>query len=221
MFNKKYTKLVAAMGVTLFAGAAQAAIVELAPNGNLETGDFSGGNWVLFPNGGTIDIVSPGSASTYGAQLSAIGQPIGVTLKMANVGAGQLVPGQAFTVNFDWKGNNAVGGVLDIRVFSELSGGGVSKTDILAGGPIIPSDWTSFGVGGNGVDLIAGPDVSGGVTLEMTAICGADAGCFSNVFIDNVSITADVSAVPVPAAVWLFGSGLLGLVGVARRKRNS
>ena len=29
-----------------------------------------------------------------------------------------------------------------------------------------------------------------------------------------------VGAVPVPAAVWLFGSGLLGLVGVARRKRS-
>ena len=28
----------------------------------------------------------------------------------------------------------------------------------------------------------------------------------------------EVAAVPVPAAVWLFGSGLLGLVGVARRK---
>lgn len=28
------------------------------------------------------------------------------------------------------------------------------------------------------------------------------------------------SAVPVPAAVWLFGSGLLGLVGVARRKQK-
>ena len=28
-----------------------------------------------------------------------------------------------------------------------------------------------------------------------------------------------VGAVPVPAAVWLFGSGLLGLVGVARRKK--
>ena len=27
-----------------------------------------------------------------------------------------------------------------------------------------------------------------------------------------------LTAVPVPAAVWLFGSGLLGLVGVARRK---
>ena len=28
-----------------------------------------------------------------------------------------------------------------------------------------------------------------------------------------------VATVPVPAAVWLFGSGLLGLVGVARRKK--
>lgn len=28
------------------------------------------------------------------------------------------------------------------------------------------------------------------------------------------------SSVPVPAAVWLFGSGLLGLVGVARRKQS-
>ncbi len=27
------------------------------------------------------------------------------------------------------------------------------------------------------------------------------------------------SPVPVPAAVWLFGSGLLGLVGIARRRR--
>lgn len=30
--------------------------------------------------------------------------------------------------------------------------------------------------------------------------------------------SGDVSVVPVPAAVWLFGSGLIGLVGVARRK---
>ena len=31
--------------------------------------------------------------------------------------------------------------------------------------------------------------------------------------------SGNVSAVPVPAAVWLFGSGLLGLLGLARRKK--
>lgn len=29
----------------------------------------------------------------------------------------------------------------------------------------------------------------------------------------------DVSAVPIPAAVWLFGSGLLGLMGIAKHKK--
>ncbi len=32
---------------------------------------------------------------------------------------------------------------------------------------------------------------------------------------DNFSITP----VPVPAAIWLFGSGLIGLIGIARRKK--
>lgn len=35
---------------------------------------------------------------------------------------------------------------------------------------------------------------------------------------DVVRLTA-LSSVPVPAAVWLFGSGLLGLIGVARRRK--
>jgi hypothetical protein len=40
----------------------------------------------------------------------------------------------------------------------------------------------------------------------------------SGVVYDNLSFAA-APAVPVPAAVWLFGSGLLGLVGVARRRK--
>ena len=31
--------------------------------------------------------------------------------------------------------------------------------------------------------------------------------------------TLSISAVPIPSAVWLFGSGLLSLIGVARRKK--
>ena len=50
---------------------------------------------------------------------------------------------------------------------------------------------------------------------------------FSEVF--DVSITCsdaagtgcNAPAIPVPAAVWLFGSGLLGLVGVARRRKSA
>jgi hypothetical protein len=30
----------------------------------------------------------------------------------------------------------------------------------------------------------------------------------------------DVQVVPVPAAVWLFGSGLIGLAGIARRGKS-
>lgn len=37
----------------------------------------------------------------------------------------------------------------------------------------------------------------------------------------SMSNTAQAQVVPVPAAVWLLGSGLLGLAGVARRRRNS
>jgi len=29
----------------------------------------------------------------------------------------------------------------------------------------------------------------------------------------------EISQVPLPAAVWLFGSGLLGLIGIAKRKK--
>ncbi len=33
------------------------------------------------------------------------------------------------------------------------------------------------------------------------------------------SFIGEASVVPVPAAVWLFGSGLLGLIGIAKRKK--
>ena len=36
----------------------------------------------------------------------------------------------------------------------------------------------------------------------------------------DINDVLGISTVPVPAAVWLFGSGLIGLAGVARRRRN-
>ncbi len=86
--------------------------------------------------------------------------------------------------------------------------------------------FTVFGqVLGNGMDIV---DAIAALPLyNMTGINPA----FANVPLDGytgtfnpanqlVQITnVSVSAVPLPAAVWLFGSGMLGLIGVARRKR--
>ena len=38
-------------------------------------------------------------------------------------------------------------------------------------------------------------------------------------YVSTGTFTAATTVVPIPAAVWLFGSGLLGLIGVARRKK--
>ena len=211
MFNKKCTKLVAAMGITLFAGVAQAAITELAVNGDFGTGDNTG--WTEFLNGGTINYNAGGNPDPGGNSIAS-GGPFNPVLKQANVGVGLLSAGQEITVSFDWKGINADGGVVDVVLFSELAAGGVSQTVNLLGGPAASANWTNVTQTFN-----IGPDVSGGVTLQFVAICGAAASCISDYSWDNVSIMADVNAVPVPAAAWLFGSGLLGLVGVARRKK--
>lgn len=40
----------------------------------------------------------------------------------------------------------------------------------------------------------------------------------TSLMIDNLTIAT--SPVPVPAAVWLFGSGLIGIIGIARRKKT-
>ena len=36
----------------------------------------------------------------------------------------------------------------------------------------------------------------------------------------TLTVTTSVAVIPVPAAVWLFGSGLIGLMCVARRKKS-
>jgi hypothetical protein len=60
------------------------------------------------------------------------------------------------------------------------------------------------------------------VATLTTFLC-VDAGCddYSVVTVYNNSndFTGTVSSVPLPAAAWLFGSALFGLIGVTRRKK--
>lgn len=53
--------------------------------------------------------------------------------------------------------------------------------------------------------------------ISASTLLSIDNASGSNiVFVDNVSV---VSAVPVPAAIWLFGSGIIGLIGIAKRNK--
>jgi hypothetical protein len=61
---------------------------------------------------------------------------------------------------------------------------------------------------------------SGSVNLSSGSINITATATGANVA-TTYTLSDGVAAVPVPAAAWLFGSGLLGLAGTARRRRNS
>ena len=73
--------------------------------------------------------------------------------------------------------------------------------------PIVTTTYDSAfplsGDGIGGIPMTSGPFVGLNVNFDFTAL----------------HITS-VSPIPLPAAAWLFGSGLLGLLGLARTKRN-
>ena len=74
--------------------------------------------------------------------------------------------------------------------------------------PDIGDAW-NFGMGNNGYQSKLNKRYS----LYAWAVQSGDIGVVSAVSLPGVS------AVPLPAAVWLFASGLLALLGLARRKR--
>lgn len=55
-------------------------------------------------------------------------------------------------------------------------------------------------------------------TYELAANTNMYNLTFSTGTVLSIDATPEVQAVPVPAAAWLFGTGLIGIVGVARRK---
>ena len=74
-----------------------------------------------------------------------------------------------------------------------------------------PGCFVSIGEVTEGPTLYTG-DANNTIGIHMNfGLSAGDSATFNTLF--------DVTPVPVPAAVWLFGSGLIGLAGFARRKK--
>jgi beta-glucanase (GH16 family) len=168
-------------------GGGGGAAGEIAVNGGFETGDLS--NWALFPasadpNEQTVVTTNP-RTGTYAGRLNNTTPGTASVIKQAN-----LMPvsvGQTATVSFSARGSFGVGGVAFAEFFAELDGGGASSNQILGGGPLAldadPNVWADFEF-----VIPISTDVSGGVTLQLTATTGGDAASFADVYYDDISV---------------------------------
>jgi hypothetical protein len=178
-----------------------------------------------------------GAANASAITFQAIGDGSG--------GPGTLVLGN---MGFSWAGTNQipVSIVLDgSGFFGALQGGLTTSSSVSGVGSLAASNGTLANFGKFSYTLPMGPLPMATTTWNTTTIGGAGlgtnpsgtlplladtiggspmvAGPFpgfnANFDIQTIHVDSVVSGVPVPAAVWLFGSGLVGLVGVARRKK--
>jgi hypothetical protein len=110
-----------------------------------------------------------------------------------------------------------LGGTLN----SSIEDSGNSNRDLFPN--LLPNNVVNFWTGQD----IEGPPLNVATWVFSFANDGSNtsiAGSVGNELkFDNMGAWAvhdgNISAVPVPAAMWLFGSGLLGLIGMARRKK--
>ena len=183
-----------------------------------------------------FDFFNGGAAVAHDIVMQAVGDGVG--------GPGTLVVGSML---FDWNTNNNinVGIVLDAAGFFGAMPAGTSTT--ISGVGALPA---SNGIKGGKYPIGPAPmatttyntDFHNDPSCVSTASCviadgtniggdPMDNGPFPN-FNANFDITSihidsvtpgggGGGEIPVPAAVWLLGSGLVGLVGVARRRKQS
>ncbi len=87
-------------------------------------------------------------------------------------------------------------------------------------GGVLTGKMAVFGSGEtSGLKIFAVYDFDNETFLAFTSNAGAGSGS-TQVGDGTFTNPGGSAVVPVPAAAWLFGSGLLGLVGVARRKAS-
>ena len=217
--NCKKTLIGAAMTVALGAGttmANAAAVVSMQLGDYNNDGLISDFNFYTPPDG------------TGGNTFGATGEQCGGSACAPIAFDAGAIGTDVFTTGFDFGGT----GTFAPNVYGNMS------ADI-SGGVLTASAWDFGGVFG-GVQFNLAPDGGAGnlvvedltslggndygvvVTWVGTVVGGAFDGYPANWRLEGTMTVGGggPAPIPVPAAAWLFGSGLVGLVGVARRRRK-
>lgn len=177
--------------------------------GELQVLDVAGGTPVMAFD---LDPGSPGviNMGTFQGQgemvqdltvLGLLGLPVS-EVSMFTAASGGLFPGP-----FD-----APSGTVDASGISVDMSSWFAQVDILG----IGGGLTTVNQGGQASGFLIGEN---GFSMSWEPAPHLDLGIVEGPTRWILEGTFEVAAVPVPAAAWLFGSGLVGLIGVARRRK--
>lgn len=119
-------------------------------------------------------------------------------------GAGaQIAPVTGSNIVTAFEVDTSVGGLLSLN-----KGVGVGSTFFFNGGPATQ----------NSPVFTASNSFTGDLAYDLMTV-KVDFSLSADSTVGLSGFVQQVAVVPIPAAVWLFGSGLLGLIGIARRKK--
>jgi len=133
----------------------------------------------------------------------------GSTITPGIVFAGTQV--DSYFVHFDGVGNTSQSAFGSITFDRAIIGVIFTDASLDSSDPVVGNLATIYPTGlqgratGHGIDDITLSEDFRNLSFNMEV----------NPWVDQIRI---LTSVPIPAATWLFGSGLLGLVGIARRK---
>ena len=197
------TLITTLIATAMLAFSASASAVTIVLNQSNEIGHGTWGTVDILANGDDIDFVVTiidGSFDTIGAN---------------NFGMDK------FSFNYDLTDADAAGIVLtnfnpgDWDVTNALGSGGWGKFDINLADPGSRTSSLTFSVTGVTGDTVDDYFIEAVAHVGGFNVDGGDASAF--IYGENTD-RGGPPQVPIPAAAWLFGSGLIGLVGIARRK---